>query len=534
MSSYIDYHRFPRGESCTEEGCRSRKYYIEDGKKFCQRGHEQAGFTQTQQDEDDWNQQGRKTRKKKEEKEKVEKVLSGLDASNHYLECFQLILRKQSRWLIEVKGFPPELEIVVRDLWTSRIQDLHKPEERGGYGSTMFSSQSEGENTDTDGARSMSSRRSKGSVVGKEKLPKLIETLGLCYLGMLLLRLPVSLGELYKWAAKEEITYTRAIKEIPKDMRTRLPPYYYAALEIRAQLKGSSLYRTVLQLVEFYNHQFEMVFPPLNAPLLIFKHVRDLGLPVEIYPAVRRLSTMLGFDFSYPTITKRVHEIQAYPEIQIISMIILATKLSHPFDSITRIPESDLDPTALKLDWAKWRKTMGERSSDGLKQGDEIKVTDTDVLGMSEKKMDDYLDWYQRTWIDDRDAKMAEQILELFPLEELPPKPVAEPMQEQSIPRVKQVQQDLISQKPLPLEDDESEKINRPGELYRRYRRVEDLPENARIFYEKAAENTGISLKMLVRGVVQLETLMGNWNLADRKRRLLAEQQSVSSSDDED
>jgi len=48
------------------------------------------------------------------------------------------------------------------------------------------------------------------------------------------------------------------------------------------------------------------------------------------------------------------------------------------------------------------------------------------------------------------------------------------------------------------------------------------------------AENTGISLQTLVKGVVQLETLMENWNLADRKRRLLAEQQSVSSSDDED
>jgi RNA polymerase I-specific transcription initiation factor RRN7 len=132
--------------------------------------------------------------------------------------------------------------------------------------------------------------------VGKEKLPKLIETLGLCYLGMVLLRLPVSLGEIYKWAAEEEVIYTRAvsthvlfilrhlltsvqIKEIPKEMRTRLPPYYYAALEIRAQLRGSSLYRTVLQLVEFFNVQFEMVFPPLNAPLLIFKHIRDLGLP---------------------------------------------------------------------------------------------------------------------------------------------------------------------------------------------------------------------------------------------------------------
>jgi hypothetical protein len=39
----------------------------------------------------------------------------------------------------------------------------------------------------------------------------LIETLGLCYLGILLLRLPTSLGEVYKWAAKEEIIYIRAV-----------------------------------------------------------------------------------------------------------------------------------------------------------------------------------------------------------------------------------------------------------------------------------------------------------------------------------
>jgi len=48
---------------------------------------------------------------------------------------------------------------------------------------------------------------------------------------------------------------------------------------------------------------------------------------------------------------------------------------------------------------------MRERSSEGLKRGDEIKLTDVDVFDMSAKKMDDYLDWYQRTWIDDRDAK---------------------------------------------------------------------------------------------------------------------------------
>jgi RNA polymerase I-specific transcription initiation factor RRN7 len=75
-----------------------------------------------------------------------------------------------------------------------------------------FSSTSEG-NSDTDGTgvKSFGSRRSRKSAVEEERLPKLIETLGLCYLGILLLRLPTSLGEVYKWAAKEEIICIRAV-----------------------------------------------------------------------------------------------------------------------------------------------------------------------------------------------------------------------------------------------------------------------------------------------------------------------------------
>lgn len=143
----------------------------------------------------------------------MEKVLSGREASDHYLLCFQLILWKQCHWLINSKGFTPELEVIVRDLWKLRTCDFQSEEERGGHSSHMFSSQSEGEDTESDwtDSRSMSSRRSKRSVIEKKRLPKLIETLGLCYLGMLLLRLPVSLGDIYQWVAKEEMIYNRAV-----------------------------------------------------------------------------------------------------------------------------------------------------------------------------------------------------------------------------------------------------------------------------------------------------------------------------------
>jgi RNA polymerase I-specific transcription initiation factor RRN7 len=223
MSSQVEYHRFSRNENCIEEGCRSRKWYIEDGKKFCQRGHEQTGFTQTQRDEDDFGNEGKKTRKKREDEERAPTVLSGREAQELYLGCYQLILWKQCSWLVNVKGFPKELETVVRDLWGLRLRVFQGESERDGYDSGVsvvgFTSSEDELGSDTTGGRSLWSGTSRRSVADTKKwLPKLIETLALCYLGTLLMRLPTSLGEIFKWASKEEMIFTRAVSGILKGL----------------------------------------------------------------------------------------------------------------------------------------------------------------------------------------------------------------------------------------------------------------------------------------------------------------------------
>jgi RNA polymerase I-specific transcription initiation factor RRN7 len=126
---------------------------------------------------------------------------------------------------------------------------------------------------------------------------------------------------------------------------------------------------------------------------------------VEIYPAVRRLATMLEIDFSYPRLDEKQYGIMACPEIQLMSLIVICTKLSQPFDNIPRYPDNDSDPTIARIDWSRWSTTMTEKLHRDLKRGEEIKVKDFDVWDMNAKKMDDYLDWYQRTWIDDRNPK---------------------------------------------------------------------------------------------------------------------------------
>jgi len=125
---------------------------------------------------------------------------------------------------------------------------------------------------------------------------------------------------------------------------------------------------------------------------------------VEIYPAVQRLAKLLGVDFTYNT-NVRCRGILIPPETTIAALIIVATKLCQPFDDIQRIPEHESDPGLLAIDWKEWNKIMAETELEGLRRGEAVGVTDMDVLKMTGEKMDDYMDWYQRTWIDDREPK---------------------------------------------------------------------------------------------------------------------------------
>ena len=61
-------------------------------------------------------------------------------------------------------------------------------------GDTMFSSQTQSQNDTESG----NTRRHESKAVA-EDTPALIETLGLCYLGTILLRLPISLGDMHRY-----------------------------------------------------------------------------------------------------------------------------------------------------------------------------------------------------------------------------------------------------------------------------------------------------------------------------------------------
>ena len=97
--------------------------------------------------------------------------------------------------MIHTTGLPAELETVVKDLWSLRLQLLKSKTGATSDEDTVFSSQPQSE-TETEDKHDGVGREWK---VGGKDMPTLTETLGLCYLGMILLRLPISIGELHRY-----------------------------------------------------------------------------------------------------------------------------------------------------------------------------------------------------------------------------------------------------------------------------------------------------------------------------------------------
>lgn len=220
-----------------------------------------------------------------------------------------------------------------------------------------------------------------------------------------------------------------------------------------------------------------------------------------------------------------------------MSLIVVATKLSQPFDDIIRYSESESDPGIVQINWSKWAESIGEPPVVGLKKDEEVYVTDKDVVGMNEEAMDDYLDYFQKNWLDDRPPKgkqfllhlndvtlihtVPEQILELFPVTAEPHSVTNAPRIDDRAEHLKRVQQESTLRNTKPAPDGTAKDVTRPGQYYRRYRSFEQLPKDAKAFYEVAAECIGIDVPRLVKAVFQIEVQLEKWNSAHRKKRQL-------------
>ncbi len=431
--------------------------------------------------------------------------------------------------------------MIIRDLWTFRLQKFaHKVKDDfdSETQSQMFSSQ-EDTATDTDHDGLKKTRRGKSLA----SAPRLIDTLSLCYLGLLLLRLPVSVGDIHRWVNSEDLIYYGAIREISASMRERLPSEYHEALEPHLLLRPDALHTSVMKLAIAYEHDFDMHFPPLNVPSLLLKYLKELALPLEVYPVVARLAHLVSYKFVFPrpNTTKRLRIIN-YPEAQLVALVVVAVKILWPFDGKIRYPATTTEPAVAAVDWAAWTRANAEyhKLFDTPGRLDTKGAQDTledDVFSLNDQQLDDYLDWYEKNWVEkganDKKGEFSKTLLEMFPTSKRnnDRSPVRRRNQTAvdaaKISQVKAVQQALLTRQPVTdMEMSESDtEIIRPGSHNKLYRNAEELSGDAKVFFEATADLVGLSVQSLVKAVFLTETKLERWK--ETKKREDAEKRAL-------
>ena len=246
---------------------------------------------------------------------------------------------------------------------------------------------------------------------------------------------------------------------------------------------------------------------------------------MDLYIIVQQIAPILACDFTFP-IPKFRRKVTALPEIQLLSTLVIAVKLYHPFDSKERYSRSLIEMGVLSIDWDIWVQEHNKynskiRGDKPFADGAEINVNEHDIFNMSDLQLDTYLDWYEKTWVDpfqnDRPyGSLPKDLLEMFPTGRLHRTEPTDTEGNEDVEKSKYdarvttliAVQNSLKVRGIISEDREGKQekpVLRLGSTYQRYRRSENLPPHAKAFYDAAAKVAGVTLSTLVAAVYQTE-----------------------------
>ncbi|KAJ8108824.1 hypothetical protein OPT61_g7901 [Boeremia exigua] len=527
--------RLEKGPVCGVENCRSRWYEEgEDGYRYCQNGHQQFGLIRAADDDDDFTlATTTRTRKKKDTDDQV-----------------KIAKRKARRsgYLVKEQGLPEELELMTLDLWALRIAQLGDRISNDNRADSQSHSQVfstlETDDSEIDDTRG-TLRTSKGQNRRLNDIPNLLDCLSLCYLAIQTLRLPITPGDIYSWATEGKLAYRGAIKHVPLPMRDRLPPSYHATLNPNALLNYKRFYATVTDLQIGFTNDYKVAWAPLNYRLLVFRYMKELALPLEVYDITIRLGKVLDYDFVLQEDGKRRLGVRHLPEAQLASCLVVCVKLLYPFDGVKRHPRSAAEPTAAVINWAHWKEQMelanAERASgDNRFTIEELtKLEERDVFDMAPDRLDQYLDFYADTFLDDAEIQRTRDtdnfrnaIFDMFPVRKesvaaLEQNPEALSTGD-NIMTIRAVHSSMQPRSAI-ADDEVGPGVVRPGQSYQPYKKESDLPAHARMFYEAVAKLAGLSMDMLMMAVFYTEARIEKWRRRqkDMDRQTITDEQTV-------
>ena len=390
--------------------------------------------------------------------------------------------------------------------------------------SRLYSSQSDTEAVSNDEHKSRYTRTQ-----GREldQLPKLIDTISLCYLAAIIIQMPVSLGDLQKWVNNGDMLYYSAIREIPHQMLLKLPGEYHQPLQPSVILRADDLHLAVSALAIAYEREFNMEFAPINYPPLLFYFIRSLALPFEIYAEVKILASIVSYDFRLPSNkSSAILHPKDFPEAQLIALLIIAVKLSYPFENIKRHPRTADEAATTAVNWNAWVEALQSYKSaletpKRLSYKECLEVTEDTIFGLNDQQVDDYLDWYNQEFssrkVNEQNNDFRKALFDIFPSTNRTSATVTASLDQASIElaisnRINKVQMSLQSRiVTANSQDMRNTACPVSGSTYQMICKCDELEGHMKVFMEECAELVGMSISRLLRAVFYTEKKLESW-----------------------
>ena len=255
---------------------------------------------------------------------------------------------------------------------------------------------------------------------------------------------------------------------------------------------------------------------------------------MTIYRVVHSLTELLSLPFAFPAERKHYHPV--LPETTLLALIVVAAKLLYPFDpEQPYVARSLTDISLLSLPWPVWSKAQQDYdrttcSKQLFGKGSQMLAEERDAVAFSKNEMDEWMDWYTKTWLKGDSARntkfgrhkprIPEAIMNMFSIEfEDPEAEVRAESLKQRIGKQndmrreaddKRIQTVMEAMESRDIIDDDSRdkrslSILRAGERYEVFVREEELYGYAKEFHERVAERGTISVHRLINAVLLVE-----------------------------
>ena len=274
-------------------------------------------------------------------------------------------------------------------------EDLHEEDEDG---ASNLESEADDEHpsTDEDSALPMKSQNGgqsyRSNVSDLQKYPPLLISTLFSYMAIVILKVPVTLNEIFayvlrrdevncRWIKEDKIPYYHAHKAVPSQMVRRLHGHTRFRLTVNTKFQTKTLHVWTRSLAQFYQLHFRMTPPRVNYIPILYKYLAALAFPIELFGIAKRIAEDLALDFSIAGAGRS----GGSPDAQIVSLLIIAAKLGF-----------DLGRTAGWINWA----TATEEEDVRDQLGELEDVTEDDILMMRDDKLDEYMEWIESKWLD--------------------------------------------------------------------------------------------------------------------------------------